>query len=254
MSSMSATRPVPEFIVAILSYGRAGNVKTLGVFPDAAICVRAEQFGEYQAEYPDNEIIVQTQPGASGARNAILDAWNDRDILMMDDDVSAIKCFVPRSGAKGKYDTVPLEGDRLIETLNKMFSSARSLGAYHWGVSPTSNPLFYNDKKPVSTDNFVNGSMTGYLAGIDIRFDLALIHKEDYDFTVQAWLRYGRVLRFNAILTNAAHRSNKGGACEYRTDETERESIKVLVEKWGDLIRPNPKRANEVILTLKGAL
>jgi hypothetical protein len=244
---------MPDFTVAILSYGRAGNVKTLGLFPDAAICVRAEQLEEYQAAHPDNEVIVQTQPGASGARNTILDTWNDRDILMMDDDVSSIKAFVARPGQKGKYDTVSLDGDRLVETLNKIFSSARSLGAYHWGVSPTSNPLFYNAKKPVSTNHFVNGSMTGYLAGIDIRFDLALIHKEDYDFTVQAWLRYGIVLRFNSILTNAAHRSNKGGACEYRTDETERESIRVLVEKWGDFIRPNPKRANEVILTLKGS-
>lgn len=248
---MSMIHPNPEFFVAILSYGRAGDVKTLGIFPDAALCVRAEQFEEYEAAYPDNEIIIQTQPGASGARNTILDTWSDRDILMMDDDVSSIKCFVPRPGDSGKYDTVALDGDRLIVTLNKMFASCRSVGTYHWGVSPTSNPLFYNHKKPVSTHHFINGSMTGYLAGIDIRFDLSLIHKEDYDFTVQAWLRYGSVLRFNAILTDAAHRSNRGGACEYRTVETEQESIRVLVEKWGDFIRPNPRRDNEVILTLK---
>lgn len=250
---MSTIPASPEFTVAILSYNRAGNVKTLGVFPGAALCVRPEQYEEYSRTYPDNEVIVQSQPGASGARNAILDQWSDRDIVMMDDDVSAVKMFVPRPKQKGKYDTRPLEGDQLTETLNRMFASCRSVGAHHWGVSPTSNPLFYNSKKPVSANQFINGSMTGYLAGIEVRFDLALIHKEDYDFTIQAWLRYGTVLRFNAILTNAAHRSNKGGACDYRTDETERESIRVLVEKWGSYIRPHPKRANEVILSLRGS-
>ena len=44
------------------------------------------------------------------------------------------------------------------------------------------------------------------------------------------------------------HYSNKGGAVDYRTTKLEQETINYLVKKWGDCIRLNTKRENEILL------
>jgi hypothetical protein len=44
------------------------------------------------------------------------------------------------------------------------------------------------------------------------------------------------------------HRANPGGAVAVRTPEVEQEAIAYLRGKWGDWIKDNPRRPNEILL------
>jgi predicted dienelactone hydrolase len=79
------------------------------------------------------------------------------------------------------------------------------------------------------------------------RFDTELKLKEDYDYTAQHIALHGVVARCDFIFASFKHRTNAGGAVAYRTPEVEQESIKRLQDKWGDAIRLNPRRENEIL-------
>jgi hypothetical protein len=81
----------------------------------------------------------------------------------------------------------------------------------------------------------------------EIRFDEQLTLKEDYDFTLQHIQKYGTI-RYQKYLFTFQHYSNKGGAVDIRNDKEEQKNIMILKSKWGDKIRLNPKRKNEILI------
>jgi hypothetical protein len=115
-------------------------------------------------------------------------------------------------------------------------------------VSPTANTYFY--RQAVSTHLFVVGDMI-LVSPTSLRFDEQLLLKEDYDYTCQHLNAYGAVARVNGVMAEFRHRSNPGGAVAYRSEALEAESIAYLRGKWGDWIRPNPRRPGEVLLKWK---
>ena len=80
-----------------------------------------------------------------------------------------------------------------------------------------------------------------------IRFDTQLTLEEDYDFTLQH-IQQAKVLRYQKYLFSFKHYSNKGGAVDIRNDKEEQKNIMILKSKWGDKIRLNPKRQNEILI------
>lgn len=117
------------------------------------------------------------------------------------------------------------------------------------GIAPTDNPYFYDPRSEVSQDTFIVGDLI-YVKPSSPRFDEEMILKEDYDFTLQHIRTYGTVARCNAVLGTFSHRSNSGGAVDYRTPERELDAIRYLKRKWGSWIKLNSKRPNEVLLRL----
>ena len=81
----------------------------------------------------------------------------------------------------------------------------------------------------------------------EVRFDTQLTLKEDYDFTLQHISRK-KVLRYQKYLFSFKHYSNKGGAVDIRNNEEEQKNIRILKSKWGDKVRLNPKRKNEILI------
>jgi hypothetical protein len=63
-------------------------------------------------------------------------------------------------------------------------------------------------------------------------------------------MKYGSIARCNAVLATFAHRTNKGGACDYRTSELEQTTIKQLKDKWPGMLKDNPKRKDEILLAI----
>lgn len=131
-------------------------------------------------------------------------------------------------------------------------AQAISHGAHYAGVAPTANRFFYNEQRPVSTKLFIVGDFIAVSPSTPLRFDEALRLKEDYDYTLQHLHKYGKVCRCNFILASFRHRSNKGGAVSYRTPEIEQATIAYLKGKWGNHIRDNAKRPNEILLKWNG--
>ena len=112
------------------------------------------------------------------------------------------------------------------------------------GIPPTDNFFFAN--KIVSVNTFCIGDML-FVKPSEIRFDTQLSLKEDYDFTLQH-KQIGDVIRYQKYLFTFEHYSNKGGAVDVRDDNEEQKNIMILKSKWGDKVRLNPKRKNEILI------
>lgn len=118
------------------------------------------------------------------------------------------------------------------------------------GLPPTDNPYFAT--KEIQTGCFIVGDfmVVDTLKGI-LFFDENLKLKEDYDYTLQHIKEFGNVLRYQSALATFEHYTNHGGAVDFRNSQNEQTAIKYLHNKWGDAIRLNPKRENEILLNIK---
>lgn len=114
------------------------------------------------------------------------------------------------------------------------------------GCSPTDN--LYFAKEGVSTRKFIVGDLI-MVRPTELRFDPNLRLKEDYDFTLQHWATYGGAVRCDYIAPSFSHYTNAGGAVASRTEQLEQETIAYLHAKWPGMLRDNPRRANEILLT-----
>ena len=140
----------------------------------------------------------------------------------------------------GEPDKVEL--DFAIEDIVSKFNNVK--GVKLLGIPPTDNYFFAN--KIVSVNTFCIGDML-FVKPSEIRFDNQLSLKEDYDFTLQH-KQIGDVIRYQKYLFTFEHYSNKGGAVDVRDDNEEKKNIMILKSKWGDKIRLNPKRKNEILI------
>ena len=116
------------------------------------------------------------------------------------------------------------------------------------GVAPTNNAFFWSGHE-YAINKFIIGDFI-MVRPSELFFDEGLRLKEDYDYTLQHITTFGGVQRCDNIMPAFAHRSNKGGAVEYRDNSREQEAIMYLKTKWGRFIRDNAKRPNEILLNL----
>ena len=177
--------------------------------------------------------------GLIQSRNAALEmAFSKNEIcVQLSDDfkkVTTNKNF----GEKKQIDL-----DLAILDLVNVFTKVK--GVYLMGVPPTSNDFYAKNK--ISKNTFCIGDML-FIKPNPLRFDTALTLKEDYDYTLQHLAKYGNVFRYQKYLFEFEHYTNKGGAVQYRSAKEEQKNIRILMGKWGDKIRLNPKRKNEILI------
>ncbi|HUS48606.1 MAG TPA: hypothetical protein VMZ91_00435 [Candidatus Paceibacterota bacterium] len=173
------------------------------------------------------------------SRNAALDmAFNENKIcVQLSDDLKKVttnKNFT----LKKQVDI-----DFAIQELIKVFMKVE--GVYLMGIPPTSNDFFA--KSLISKNTFCIGDML-FIKPNDLRFDTSLTLKEDYDYTLQHLQKYKNCFRYQKYLFEFEHYKNKGGAVDYRTEQEEQKNIKILFAKWGNKIKLNPKRKNEILI------
>ena len=226
--------------VGIISHKRSANVrKMLPLVGEATWYVGK---GEGEAYRSAGASRVIESGGLCRSRNAILEDAFSKDLpaFELSDDLSKIQF------ARSKKSVSAMSFEMAARY---MLRASASSGAKLAGVAPTSNAFYFNPKKPVHGAAFIVGDLILAMPS-DLRFDEKLRLKEDYDYTLQHLTRFGKVARCGAILAHFAHRSNKGGAVDYRTSELEKETIRQLSEKWPGVIRLNPRRKDEILLDL----
>lgn len=179
------------------------------------------------------------------ARNAALDdaAGLHEDCVQISDDCTGLAWTANNLRAGVQPIT-------LRQAVAHMGRALAQTGYWLAGAMPTANP-FYAAPFKVQTQHFIVGDLIMVKCGSDLRFDTRLRLKEDYDFTCAHIRRYGGVARVGSLLASFDHRTNAGGAVSYRTAEAEQEAIALLKLKWGDWIKDNPKRPNEILLKVK---
>lgn len=185
--------------------------------------------------------VLATERHLTRQRNLALDHAFDHDLtcVQLDDDLKRFKAKTP-GGARNEGGEVDL-----AFVLAAQATALDETGLCLAGNSPTDNLGFARDG--VSTRKFVPCPCITVIPSAP-RFDENLRLKEDYDFTLQHWATYGGAARCDFIAPSFGRYTNEGGAVSYRTPELEQETIAYLTEKWPGMVRPNPRRANEILL------
>lgn len=233
---------INPFHIAIISHKRPQNVPKVQAITgyDVTWYVGKGEVRDY--ELYGAKVVVEAG-GLCRARNlAIEDAFGFGKIcVQLSDDFSGLK-MLTEPKLKTAVKTPFME--TLFYMLNELDKTPYKLA----GVAPTPNAFFYHSD--FSTNLFVVGDFI-MIKPCVLCFDEGLRLKEDYDYTVQHFKSYGGALRINRVLATFAHRTNKGGAVDYRTEEMEQEQIAFLMQKHPDCFRLNSRRKNEILIVKK---
>jgi hypothetical protein len=173
------------------------------------------------------------------SRNAALEmAFSKNEIcVQLSDDIK--KVYTNKNFEPKKEVDLDIVINEMINAFNKIQN------VYLMGVPPTSNHFFAKNK--ISKNTFCIGDML-FVKPNSLRFDNKLTLKEDYDYTLQHLEKYGNCFRYQKYLFEFEHYKNQGGAVNYRTEKEEQKNINILFKKWGDKIKLNSKRKNEILI------
>lgn len=233
-----------DYWVGVISTGRPANVAKMQA--QCGPLTWYVKHNETQNYWDAGAANVVKGGGLCESRNAMLDDGHivGLPVVQLSDDLTRIKSITTKND-KGRWQAKDIHFDEAVEVVHGAMQYA---GAKLGGAAPTSNPFFYNDNKAVQTRHFIVGDFIVVEPSPE-RFDVELKLKEDYDLTCQHLAAYGRVARADMILPHFAHRTNAGGAVDFRTPEREQQAIAILRRKWGTRrVVDNPKRPNEVVL------
>lgn len=221
--------------IAVISSGRPARVDDMNLHlkelaPLAVWHVGADEEADYRYAGAAN---VVPSGGLSESRNAALEAaFKDyRICVQFSDDLTGVQWTPDR---ERKY-RIPLpRAVALVQNLG-LTDGARLAGA------AAVDNLFYLPKDDISRTAFVIGDFT-VVSPSRPRYDTNLRLKEDLDFSLQHLKMYGKVGRVNTVLANWQHRTNHGGAVQYRTMAEEQKAVDYIMAKHPGAVRINPAR------------
>lgn len=212
------------------SYKRSEGVKTHLLIPEVIYCVHSFEIEKYQAKgYNVQELPDSTKSNIARVRNYIKENFIKNKGIIIDDDIEGIK----RWTTKNNYPKL-IDAD-IPEFLESGFILCEEIGARLWGVNILGDKGSYREYSPFSLTNTVSGSFMGFLNN-ELRFDERIPLKEDYDFCLQNFNEYRKVLRFNHTHLIKKDHGNKGGCADYRTVKKEKEQMAIFQKKWGSKI------------------
>ena len=240
--------------IAIPSYNRVDGItkKTLAFlsrynYPKELIYIfvnTEEQKQEYETKIPKElygHIISTNEPkGIMNVRNYIIDYFDEgTKLISMDDDVVSINTI-------DEGQLIPI--NNFNEVIEKGFQLCEDHKYTLWGLYPTANAFYMKSKDEYTTDlRFIVG---GFMGIINKKRHVHLDWKEDYELSIDSYIRDGGVIRFNHIAVKHNLYTKKGGI---GLDQKERmgEYIKAsewLINKYPHLVKWNPRREGEVLL------
>jgi hypothetical protein len=237
-------------VVAVASYGRAGRVSTVDVFPSGVIVVPNRQADSYRAlqVLPAGWEVVGIPDEDDGnlcrKRNAILRLFEGEDLLIVDDDFDYV-------GLWQQGVDIHLDGSRINDLLANGFAMARELGTPFWGINVQVDRRFYREYTPISITNPVLGPFQAFTRErpADLAYDEELWLKEDYDMSLRVLQRWHRILRFNAYHYRVDHFNEAGGQVGLRNMAEEVRQLHRLQRRWGsDVVKIQLHRSVNPIL------
>lgn len=175
-------------------------------------------------------------------RNHILDN-SDCDIcVMLDDDNDGI-------GYYERSKMIKIDSDELKNKIQEWYLQAIELKTVLFGVNLQSDPKFYREYSPISFLTPVLGPFSCIIKeGNTIRYDERLGLNEDYNYALQVLQKYHKILRWNKYHYIAGHLKDTGGCASYRTLQREKEQSRIMIEKWGSIVKYNFSKSTNPIL------
>jgi hypothetical protein len=243
-STRKARTPKTDYVVAIPTYRRSDVLerKTLttlhqGHVPPSKIYIfvaNPEEQATYEAHIPRHlyHKMVVGKLGISNQRQFISDYFPPKTcIVSLDDDI------------EGLYRRQSPQALSKITNLDTIFSQAFSRlhqeNLYLWGVYPVCNPFFM---KPNTTTKlrFIIGALHGYINRPDakeLKFRGKSDQKEDYEQSIQYFLKDGGVVRFNDVSIKTKFHAPGGlGRTQERLEANEK-AARYLETTYPELVR-----------------
>jgi hypothetical protein len=225
-----------KILIAIPSYNRFTNLRTIEMFEDATVFVPPDQIAKYKENYPDVKFVEYTLPEGNIARkkNFIIEyaRKNDYDtIFFIDDDYNAL--YANGSGDARKIT----DKDIIYQTIETHAVCAYDLDKTIFTFHNISDIKRYAKHSPMSFfSTFKRGNFGMNLKTTNqLHFDERFILNEDVGLGLQSLL-YDRVIysdnRFGFKLANVM--GDKGGLANSRGSEKELVFKELLISKWGE--------------------
>jgi hypothetical protein len=155
---------------------RAASVMSTRLAEDVALCVPANQEGEYREHNPNDEIVPVPMEvkGLVRTRQWILERFGS--IFTIDDDVATVRDMLAPLDVKPIY-LKPREVTELIYSRAQM---AADLGVYLFGFSNVPRPIFVKPMHPFRFTGFMPGHSLGILSGSKLFYHPESGLKDDY--------------------------------------------------------------------------
>ena len=190
-----------------------------------------------------NKFTITNCKGICETRNFLRTYYREQKkydgVVYIDDDIDDIFEFINKKMIKSLPD--------LKQFLDQAFKTTKEKNLNLFGVSALHNPFFLS--AVVSTNlKYVCGAFCGEIIDRDkhqIHCDVD--HFEDFQFTMEHFLRDGGVVRFNGIGLKTKYFETKGGICESLGGLEARqiqmnENMNYLADRYGDMCRVTHKK------------
>lgn len=227
--------------LALISAGRPENVKRMEELLGGVRGTWYVPYDQRQAYLDAGAAQVTADDGSLvGARNAALEHGDLHKLTTVElsDDLKKIQVAVD-----GKAHDAT--ADQALGGWLKRFALS---DYYLAGVAPTNN-AFFSKGKASSANLFCVGDCIAVKPRSELRFDPFFKLKEDYDYTARHILTHGGVFRADDVLMSYAHYTNAGGVVsDVRSEELEQQMIAELLRRYPGMVKPHPRRKNEVLL------
>jgi hypothetical protein len=181
--------------------------------------------------------VVEVDGNIVKARNkAISDAGNYY-CLQISDDYQYTNLI---TGIKGSYKRTKIE---FIKAIGIMLKKAKEINSAICGTSITDSVIHYKGK-PFTVNKLVVNDCIIVRSGLiyDEKADL----KEDYDMFCTCIKKGDLVLRFDCLQMKFPHRTNKGGANDYRTTEREHSCNLYVLNKHNGMLKNHKTRQGQI--------
>jgi len=210
--------------ICVPSSNRAGKTTTHFI-NEAVFFVPEDQFSEYQSILQNRIVSVPFEFfGITKTRNFIIDFFKDEDILFLDDDVLECGYFKKGERINLKYEQY---SEDWVKKFEECFDICKGFGLNIWGAENGGSKFSNHILNQIDLKGSINGTILGIVAN-SYKFDERFIVKEDFDLIIRAFKKDGGFLKFNNFYWRSKHWNNKGGCVDYRTNEIEVNSIRLL--------------------------
>jgi hypothetical protein len=199
--------------------------------------VPQSQRRQYAAVVPEILCHPDSVRGLTPKLNWILDRFKSEDaIVFLDDDlVSVARCFV----GPGEMATTIRQPALVHEIIEHTAQLAADLDVKMFGWEASNGAIrYYTGLKPIMLTGYINGCAMGYRRGHGLRFDESIVAKNDYDICLMNAYLHRRCLKNCRYTFNQkATFTGAGGQSAWRNSETEKNDVRLLRQKYGDVIR-----------------
>lgn len=211
------------------TYKRSELCKTHEYIKDVIYVVRESEKKDYEGVHDKIWIVPDSAQGnLSRIRNYVLDNAEEKNIVLIDDDVNYFSRWngnVQNKLNEQEFYNMILQGFQIAEDIDVRF----------WGVNCVSDKGSYREYTPFGTRSYIGGPFQAHRNN-PLRYDEKIYLKEDYDMTLQVLNRFRKNFRMNMYSYNCNQNTLAGGCASYRSIEREMEQNKMLQAKWGSKV------------------